>query len=186
MSADVDIDFADRSLVLEHIRHVPARKMHKDRPERHASGVYVQPIPYDPALDCAALHYETADERGYFKLDLLNVGVYKELRSQGDYDRLLNTEPPWERLQEAEFVKKIIHIANYPTEIAQAGVDTIPRMAMFLAAIRPAKRHLLGKPWDEVAKTIWDPVPGEYTFKKAHAVSYAVLVGLHMNIVNEE
>jgi hypothetical protein len=70
-------------------------------------------------------------------------------------------------------------ICNLPEPI-----DTIPRMAMFLAAIRPGKKHLIGQPWKDVAKTIWDKVEGEYTFKKAHAVSYAHLVVVHMNLIN--
>ena len=65
--------------------------------------------------------------------------------------------------------------------------DTIPRMAMFLAALRPGKKHLLGKSWKEVAETIWDrSTTEEYTFRQSHAISYAVLVGLHMNIIEEQ
>ena len=64
--------------------------------------------------------------------------------------------------------------------------DTIPRMAMFIAALRPGKKHLLGKPWAEIAKEIWTKVDDdEYAFKQSHSISYAVLVALHMNIVDE-
>ena len=186
MSADVDLDFADRNKILALIKHIPARKTHSGKPERHASGVYVQPIPYDPALGIAALHYKEADKRGYFKLDFLNVAVYQQIRDEEHYQHLLNTEPPWHRLSDPEFVGKIIHISNYASEIGQCMPDSIPRMAMFLAAIRPAKRHLLGKSWKEMAETIWDKVEGEYSFKKAHGIAYATLVGLHMNIINEQ
>jgi DNA polymerase III alpha subunit len=56
---------------------------------------------------------------------------------------------------------------------------------MFLSIIRPAKRHLIGQPWAEVAKTIWEkPTDGSYYFKKAHAVSYAHLVVVHMNLLD--
>lgn len=185
MSADIDIDFFDRNEILRLIKHIPARKTHSGKPERHASGVYVQPIPFDPALGIAALHYKDADRRGYFKLDMLNVSVYQYIRGESHYQHLLNTEPPWHRLVEKEFVEQLIHISNYHTELSQCRPDSIPRMAMFLAAIRPAKRHLLGKPWAEMDNTIWDKVDGEYSFKKAHGIAYATLVGLHMNIVNE-
>jgi hypothetical protein len=185
MAADIDIDFADRNQILELIKHIPARKIHSGNPERHASGVYVQPIPYDPALGASALHYKDADARGYFKLDLLNVFVYQFIRDEEHYLHLLNTEPPWHRLDDEEFVKQIIHIANYAREIKQCMPDSIPRMAMFLAAIRPSKKHLIGKPWKVMAETIWDKIDGEYSFKKAHGIAYATLVGLHMNIVNE-
>lgn len=180
--SDIDIDFSDRNELLKLIKHVPARKATKA--ERHASGVYVQPIPYDPEHQIAALTFKEADERGYFKLDFLNVSVYQHVKSPAHLDELMAMEPPWEKLADPEFVSKVIHIANYTNEIGRMMPDTIPRMAMFLAAIRPAKKHLLGKPWKVIDKTIWNRVDGEYTFKKAHAIAYATLVVLHMNIIN--
>jgi hypothetical protein len=66
-------------------------------------------------------------------------------------------------------------------------VNSIPRMAMFLSVIRPAKRHLIGKPWAEVAKTVWEkPADDSYYFKQAHAISYAHLVVVHMNLICEQ
>ena len=65
------------------------------------------------------------------------------------------------------------------------AVDSIPRMAMFLSVIRPAKRHLIGLPWAEVSKTVWaKPTDDSYFFKKAHAVSYAHLVCVNMNLLS--
>jgi len=63
-------------------------------------------------------------------------------------------------------------------------VDSIPRMAMLLSIIRPAKRHLIGKTWEEIAKTVWErPIDNTYYFKKSHAVAYAHLVVVHMNLI---
>jgi DNA polymerase III alpha subunit len=56
---------------------------------------------------------------------------------------------------------------------------------MFLAMIRPGKKHLIGKTWKEIGETIWDKVEGEYSFKKSHSIAYAHLVVVHMNIINE-
>ena len=64
-------------------------------------------------------------------------------------------------------------------------VDSIPRLAMFLAIIRPGKKHLIGLPWKEVAKTVWDKGTDGYTFKRSHAVAYAHLVVVHMNLLTE-
>jgi len=64
--------------------------------------------------------------------------------------------------------------------------DTIPRMAAFVSVIRPGKAHLQNQPWDEVFSTVWDQDNSQgYVFKKSHAVSYAVLVTLHMNLLDE-
>jgi len=67
------------------------------------------------------------------------------------------------------------------------AVNTIPRLAMFLAIIRPAKRHLVGKTWKEVAETVWDkPDDDTYYFKKAHSISYSQLVVVNMNLIEEQ
>jgi len=56
---------------------------------------------------------------------------------------------------------------------------------MFLAVIRPAKRHLLGKTWKEINKTVWDKDPSGYVFKRSHSLAYAQLVVVHMNLLKE-
>jgi hypothetical protein len=64
-------------------------------------------------------------------------------------------------------------------------VNSIPRLAMFLALIRPAKRHLIGQSWADISKSIWDKNTDGYSFKKSHAVAYAHLVVVHMNLLEE-
>jgi hypothetical protein len=57
---------------------------------------------------------------------------------------------------------------------------------MFLSVIRPAKRHLIGKTWREVAETVWErPVDDGYYFKKSHAIAYANLVAVNMNLITQ-
>ena len=55
---------------------------------------------------------------------------------------------------------------------------------MFLAVIRPAKRDLIGRPWREVAETIWDKNDDAYSFKRSHAIAYSHLVVVHMNLLD--
>jgi len=184
--SDIDIDFADRDDILKHIEHTSARQDLEDAVRRHNSGVYVTEIPYDPVNDCASIDYESAEERGYVKIDFLNVNVYKLIRDNDHYTEMLNQEPNWSLLKNKDFVEKVIHIGNHHELIKDLEVNSIPRMAMFLALIRPGKRHLLGKDWATIAEDIWTvPDDGSYYFKKAHAVSYAVLVALHMNLLDE-
>jgi len=184
--SDIDIDFADRDDILKLIEHTSARQEREDGIRKHNSGVYVTEIPYDPINDCSSIDYESAEERGYVKIDFLNVNVYKLIKDQEHYNRMLAQEPNWARLKDPEFVEKIIHIGNHYELIKDLEVNSIPRMAMFLALIRPGKRHLLGKDWATIAEDIWTvPDDGSYYFKKAHAVSYAVLVALHMNLLDE-
>jgi hypothetical protein len=98
MSADIDIDVPDRARILELIRHTPARQVVDGRPRRHNSGIYITDIPQDLEHGCAAIDYETAEQRGYFKIDLLNMSVYQLIRDPAHYDAMLSAAPPWSRL----------------------------------------------------------------------------------------
>ena len=185
-SADIDIDLADREHVLKYIKHVPASIHRNNEWTKHNTGVYVNPIPADPFNNTANIDYQLAEELGYVKLDLLNVHVYGLIKDEEHLNNLIATEPNWDMLNDKSFVERVIHIGNHYDLIHRMPepIISIPRMAMFLAIIRPAKRHLLGLPWKEVAKTIWDkPNDDSYFFKKSHAVSYAQLVAVHMNLL---
>jgi hypothetical protein len=183
MSADIDLDFADRSAVLSLIRHTAARQSDG---RRHNSGVYVTDIPQDPVHGCAAIDYETAEQRGYFKLDFLNMSVYSLIQSPEHYEAMLAATPLWSRLwTDAQWVRQLAHVGNYYDLLKEMKPDSIPRLAAFISIIRPGKAHLQRQPWDQVFASVWDGDTSQgYTFKKAHAISYAALVALHMNLLS--
>ena len=188
MSADIDIDLANRDLLLQLIRTTTARQMHQGQVRRHNSGVYVTNIPYDPVNACAAIDYETAESRGYFKIDLLNMTVYQLIRSPEHYQDLLSKEPAWDRLwQDADWASQLVHVGNYTHLLNAMRPDSIPRMAAFISIIRPGKAHLQNQPWDRVFESVWDGDSSRgFVFKKAHAVGYASLVALHMNLISQD
>jgi hypothetical protein len=75
------------------------------------------------------------------------------------------------------------------SDIAFKAVSThkprsVIELAMVLAMIRPGKNYLIGKTWDEVKESIWRPEQ-EYYWKKAHAISYAIALVVHMNLLSE-
>ena len=187
MSADIDIDLADRDQLLKLIRATTARQLHQGQVRRHNSGVYVTDIPYDPVNACAAIDYETAEQLGYFKIDLLNMSVYKLIRDQAHYDQMLAMEPPWSRLwKDPDWAKQLVHIGNYTELLETMRPDSIPRMAAFISIIRPGKAHLQGRPWEDVFASVWDGDASQgFVFKQSHAISYAALVALHMNLLNQ-
>ena len=187
MSADIDLDFANRDHVLSLIQHIPAQQQHQGQTRRHNSGVYVTDIPYDPIHNCAAIDYEAAEARGYFKLDFLNMSVYQLIKDPDHYEAMLAATPPWQRLwQDRTWTSQLVHVGNYQDLLAEMKPDSVPRMAAFISIIRPGKAHLQGMPWDQVFDTVWDGDASRgYTFKKAHALSYAMLVSLHMNLLNQ-
>lgn len=186
MSADIDIDFANRESVLKLIQHVPARQIVDSKVRKHNSGVYVTDIPIDPVNKCASIDYESAEDRGYFKLDFLNMGVYQLVQSPEHYEQMLATSPPWDKLwQDPAWASQLAHVGNYTDLLKVMKPDSIPRLAAFISIIRPGKAHLQKKPWPEVFASVWDGDDSRgYTFKKAHAISYAALVALHMNLIN--
>jgi hypothetical protein len=187
--SDIDIDFGDRTQALAHIQHVPASILRDNKLVKHNSGVYVTDIPTDPFTGQASLDYQAAEARGYVKLDLLNVSLYTQIKSEEHLEQLMTQEPEWDRLYDAEFFARLIHVgSHYETLIKMPeAVNSIPRLAMFLSVIRPAKRHLIGRTWAEVAKTVWErPTDDSYYFKKAHAISYAHLVLININLISEQ
>lgn len=187
MSADIDLDLADRTQLLQLIQTTPARQLHQGQVRRHNSGVYPTAIPYDPVNDCAAIDYEEAEQRGYFKIDLLNMTVYELVKSPEHYEEMLSQEPSWSRLwTDPEWAKQLVHVGNYTDLLASMKPDSIPRMAAFISIIRPGKAHLQNRPWAEVFASVWDGDDSRgFVFKHAHAIGYAALVALHMNLLNQ-
>lgn len=185
-NSDIDIDFSNRDDILKHIKHIPAAMRNVNPIRKHATGVYVTDIPYDAVNGIANIDYTDAEERGYIKLDLLNVHVYNQVKDEMHLIELMQ-EPNWDRLKDKDFVEKLIHLSNHYNSLCKMPepVDSIPRLAMFLAIIRPGKKHLIGLPWKEVAKTVWEKGSDGYSFKKAHAIGYSWLVAVHMNLLTE-
>lgn len=185
-SSDIDIDFANRDDILQYIKHVSAHIKTEDGVRKHPTGIYVTEIPYDPIHDWCALDYNQAESRGYVKLDLLNVWVYKHVKNESHLEILMR-EPNWDRLNDKAFFSKLIHISDHYDVMKQMSepINSIPRMAMFLSVMRPGKKHLIGKSWSEIAKTVWQRDGNAYSFKKSHAIAYANLVVVNMNLLEE-
>lgn len=187
--SDIDIDLGDRSAALAVLQHIPA-SIHRDGTiAKHNSGIYVSEIPVDPYTSLASIDYKVAEDRGYIKVDLLNVSLYTQIKSQEHLSQLMDTEPLWDLLLDRDFCSMLLHIGNHYDTLLKMSepVTSIETLAQFLAVIRPAKRHLIGKSWDEVSKTIWDkPADDEYYFKKSHAIAYAHLVAVHINLICEQ
>lgn len=186
MSADIDIDLSNRDQLLQLISAVPARQQNQNQIKKHNSGVYVTDIPWDPVNQCAAIDYETAEKLGYFKIDLLNMSVYQLIKNPEHYNQMLAQDPPWERLwTDPAWAAQLVHVGNYTELLDAMRPNTIPRMAAFISIIRPGKAYLQNKDWDTVFANVWDGDDSRgFVFKKSHAVSYAALVALHMNLLN--
>jgi len=181
---DIDIDLADRQTVLDLIKH---RTAALDTNTKHNTGVYVTEIPHNPVNNLSTIDYKTAEERGYFKLDFLNVSIYKDVRDEAHLEQLMNKEPLWELLLHDEFVDQLFHLNGHGQILRQTCPDSVEKLAAVLSMIRPAKRYLIGKDWTTIFQEVWTkPENGDYYFKKSHAFSYAVAVIVHMNLLCEQ
>jgi DNA polymerase III alpha subunit len=183
---DIDIDFADRSKALEHFKHAIASIDDNGTFKKHNTGIYCTSIPYNPLTGLSTIDYKTAEDRGYFKIDFLNVSVYEGVKDRQHLKTLMETEPLWDLLLQDDFTDLLFHVNGHGSLLRQMKPTSIEELAMCLALIRPAKRHLVGRPWTEIGLEIWEkPTNGEYYFKKAHAVAYAHVIVVQMNLICE-
>lgn len=184
---DIDIDFADRTKILDIIPHIPAAIIEKDVIRKHNTGVYCSSIPINPLTGTASIDYREAEERGYFKIDFLNVSIYQDIRNEEHLTELLNKEPLWELLLQDEFTNLLFHVNGHGTILKKMQPKSIEELAMVLAMIRPAKRYLIGQDWSDVKKEVWlKPADDSYYFKKAHAIAYAAAIVVQMNLICEK
>ena len=183
VTADIDIDCANRTEILQHFKHVSA-KQKNGKP--HNSAVYFHDVPYDPLTDLCLLEYNEAEEKEFFKIDLLNVHLYKDIKGREHLNKLLNEEPDWDLLQHKEIVEMLFHLNGHFDIVNRHNPKSIEQLAMLLAIIRPAKRPLLGQSWQEIEGTIWQkPVDDSYYFKKSHPIGYAHVIVLQLNLLRE-
>jgi DNA polymerase III alpha subunit len=184
---DIDIDFFDRDDALKLFDYTVASRLDNGKLVKHNTGVYLHTVPTDAVTGLCQLPYELAEEEGYFKIDFLNVGIYKGVRSEEHLIELMNKEPLWDLLEQDDFCNLLFHVNGHGDILRKMKPTTIPQLAAVLAMIRPAKRHLIGKDWTTVMKTIWmKPTNGDYYFKKSHAIAYAVAITVQMNLICEQ
>lgn len=186
---DIDIDFADRTKVLDVIKNIPAARIDATESKKHNTGVYCHTIPINPLTGNASIDYKEAEERGYFKIDFLNVGIYENINSEAHIEELLKVEPLWDLLEQQDFCDLVFHVNGYHDLIAKLKPRSIEQLAMFLAILRPGKKHLIPmcfeQGWDSIKDEIWVKTDDSYSFKKSHAVAYAHAIVVQMNRICE-
>lgn len=183
---DIDIDFVDRDKALALFKHLSASRIDNNKLTKHNTGVYFHRVPIDPITGLCSKPYEQAEDSGYFKIDFLNVGIYKDIQSEEHLIKLMSTEPLWDLLEQDEFANLLFHVNGHGNILRQMKPRSIEQLAAVLAMIRPAKRYLIGKDWSSVIEEVWQrPENNEYYFKKSHAIAYATAVVVQMNLICE-
>ena len=184
---DIDIDTKDRTTLLNLIKHIPASIIKNNETKKHNTGVYVTDIPVNPFTKTSSIDYQEAEERGYFKLDILNVSVYEEVKNEKHLVELVSKDPDWGLLELEPIVENLFHIHDHFDIVSQLKPKSIIELAEVLAIIRPAKRHLLTADINTRKSQVWQkPTDGGYYFKKSHAVGYAMAIVLQLNLLSEQ
>ena len=148
--------------------------------------IYFTEIPHNPFTNLATIDYETAEERGYFKIDFLNVSMYEGIRDEEHLISLLK-EPNWNFLTYEEIVNQLFHINGHFEIVNKLKPESIEQLAAVLAIIRPAKRYLVDSDWSTINKEVWvKPEDNSYFFKKSHAIAYAHAIVVQLNVLCEQ
>ena len=184
---DIDIDFFDRTSLLSKIPHIVAGRNDRGEYKHHNTGVYLQNIPVNPLNGLATIDYETADQRGYFKIDFLNVNAYQGVKNEAHIKQLLSVEPLWDLIYEKEVCDQLFHINGYHNLVAQLKPRSILELATVLALIRPGKKHLVSicieKGFQAIQNEVWIKTDEGYSFKKSHGIAYAHVVVMQLNLI---
>ena len=183
---DVDIDMANRDDFLKLVKHTPASIEKDGKFTKHNTGVYFQNVPKFPLQGYSTIEHKQAEQDGWFKVDFLNNHVYEGIIDETHLDKLVATEPMWELFDHKEVVEKLFHISNHYDIVNQHLPTSLEQLAMILAIIRPGKRHLVGKTWEEIEADVWvKPNDNSYFFKKSHSYGYALAIIVQLNNICE-
>jgi DNA polymerase III alpha subunit len=183
---DIDIDFADRTKALDVFKHVTASIDENGTFKKHNTGIYCTSVPYNPFTGLSTIDYKSAEDRGYFKIDFLNVSVYDGIKDKKHLQQLMDTEPLWDLLLQDDFTNLLFHVNGHGSILREMKPTSIEQLGAVLAIIRPAKRYLIGQDWKKVLDEVWEkPAGDEYYFKKAHAIAYAHVIVVQMNLICE-
>jgi DNA polymerase III alpha subunit len=115
---------------------------------------------------------------------MLNVNIYKNVKSEKELVELMIQEPDWDMLNDKTTVDKLFHLNGHFNIVSTLKPKSIEQLAAVLAIIRPAKRYLMKQNWDDINANVWKrPTDGSYFFKKSHAVAYAQAIVVQMNLL---
>ena len=181
---DLDLDMSQETndAMLKQLHHIPASKLNDKGISPHGVGTYFMNIPVDRISGLASIDYKKAEEDfGYIKVDFLHNTVYDRFKNRQELLDIVDKEPDWSLLYKKSVVEKLPHINNYYTLLNQLPkIDSIDKLAMFIAIIRPAKKHLIPivirSGWRSIEKDIWTKEEEGYQFKKSHAIAFAIMI----------
>jgi len=190
---DVDIDLKSSTPISKIFAGWPlAMQLLSDkdgntRAMKHPCGIYPQNIPVDPLSGLAAIPHRDAAALGYFKIDMLHNSVYSHFKSKEEIDALLELEPEWDLLKMKSVVTQLFQISKHFELIRKLQPKSINDLADAIALIRPGKSHMVEKYLtnkQEVRNLLYDLTDETYSFKRGHAIAYAMVIVLQLHLIS--
>lgn len=183
---DIDIDMQTTFNPSDVFSVVGASRIDKGKLKKHPCGVYFQSMPIDPITKLAAIPYKDAESYGFTKIDFLHLSILDYFNSKDEIRTLLKVDPNWGLLNRAEVIQKLFQLHNNIDLVRLVKPRSIMALADCVALIRPGKLHLLDtyiKSPTSTRPMLYRKVDGEYSYKKGHAVSYAMVIVLQMHLI---
>lgn len=178
---DIDIDVADRIAALSGHSCVSASLVQDGDLKRHPTGVYYQAVPIDPVTGLSAFPNGKGDADiagllGFYKIDVLPNHAYDGISGPDELDWLLSLPVDWSLFLRRDVVERLHQIGSQFEVVEAYEPKSIDDLACIIAVIRPAKRRLLGQPFEILRQEVWVREEGAYSFKKSHAYAYALSI----------
>ena len=183
---DVDIDTPTSFNAAALFPWVRASIVKDDELHPHPCGIYPQHIPTDDLTGLSAIPYKNAEDLGYFKIDFLHLNVYNHFQSREEIEQLLNLEPDWNILTDAESQKKLFQLSKHGDILNAIQPKSVEELADVLALIRPGKKQLVKLYKIQRAATrriLYAKDETGYSFKKSHAIAYALVIKLQLLLI---
>lgn len=186
---DIDIDFQSNFNPIKLFKQaVPASMVKKEELGKHPCGIYFQNIAIDDITGLSAIPFEEAEVMGYFKIDFLHLSVLDELSSKQEMRRLLKQSPNWDLLLDPICVSKLSQIHNNYSLLEKIKPRSVEELADTIALIRPGKRYLVDNYLtnkEYVRNELYKQNNTGYSFKKSHAIAYALTIVLQLHKIQE-
>jgi len=187
---DIDIDLPTSFDPLKTFKGaIPASMVKNDELSKHPCGVYFQQIPTDQYTGLSAIPYEQAEQLGYFKIDFLHLNVLNTITSKQELRELIDQEPDWNLFNDRKVVEKLFQLGKQYELISKLKPKSVDDVADVLALMRPGKKHLLQDYLNnkqEVRKELYKKNDDGYTFKRSHAISYALTIIVQLHLIKQK
>lgn len=154
---------------------------------KHPCGVYFQNMPVDPISKLAAITHQEASIFGFTKIDFLHLTFLDEFENKGQIRSLLKKEPKWGLMLRTDVVEKLFQLHRNVDLVRDIKPSSILEIADCISLIRPGKLQLVEKYMLDRVTTRTELYTidknDKYSYKKGHAISYALIVVLQLHLI---